>query len=94
MGGQFPPIRNQTLELKLSLDQRTFSWFIISLIVLPMHPQPSFQVRSNPWLLAASPVKQWMELEDSYGRIGGRIIGPGRDRNSIGRKTKSTNLDF
>ena len=37
--------------------------------------------------------KQWVELGDAYGRIGGRIMGPGGDRNSTGRPTKSTNLD-
>jgi hypothetical protein len=30
---------------------------------------------------------------DSYGRIGGRIAGPKRDRKSTGRPTESTNLD-
>jgi hypothetical protein len=34
-----------------------------------------------------------MELGDSYGRIEG-IVGPGVDRNSIGRPTKTINLDF
>jgi hypothetical protein len=38
-------------------------------------------------------VKQWMELGDSYGRIGGRIVGPERDRNSTGRLTELTNMD-
>lgn len=33
-----------------------------------------------------------MELEDSYGRDGGRIEGPEEDRNSIGRPTEPTNL--
>jgi hypothetical protein len=28
--------------------------------------------------------KQWMEHGDSYGRIGGRIAGPERDKNSTG----------
>jgi hypothetical protein len=37
--------------------------------------------------------KQWIELGNSYGRIGIRIAGPEGDRNSIGRATKSTNLD-
>jgi hypothetical protein len=36
--------------------------------------------------------KQWTELGDSYGRIGGRIAGPEGD-NSIGRPTESANLD-
>jgi hypothetical protein len=34
-----------------------------------------------------------MELEDSYGRTGGRIAGPEGDRNSTGRPTFSANLD-
>ena len=37
--------------------------------------------------------KQWMELGDSYWRIGERIAGPKRNRNSTGRTTESTNLD-
>ena len=37
--------------------------------------------------------KQWMELGDSYGRIGGRIVGPKVDRNSAGRPAESTNLN-
>jgi hypothetical protein len=37
-------------------------------------------------------VKQLMELGDSNGRIGGRIVAEG-DRNSIGRPTESTNLN-
>jgi hypothetical protein len=35
--------------------------------------------------------KQWMELGDSYGRLGGRIVGPEGDRNSTGKPTESTN---
>jgi hypothetical protein len=38
-------------------------------------------------------VKQWVELEDSYGRIQGRIVDPEQDRNSTGIPTESTNLD-
>jgi hypothetical protein len=34
-----------------------------------------------------------MELRDSYGRIGGRIVVPKGDRNSTGRPTESANLD-
>ena len=34
-----------------------------------------------------------MELGDSYGRIGGRIVGPEGDTNSTGIPTESTNLD-
>ena len=37
--------------------------------------------------------EQWVEPGDSYGRTGGRIMGPEGDRNSTGRPTKSTNLD-
>ena len=37
--------------------------------------------------------KEWMELEDSYGRIGGRTTGLEGDRNSTGKPTESTNLD-
>jgi hypothetical protein len=37
--------------------------------------------------------KQWIELGDSYGRIGGRIAIHEGDRNSTGRPTESTNLD-
>jgi len=33
-----------------------------------------------------------VEPGDSYGRIGGRIVGSEGDRNSIGRPTESTNL--
>lgn len=35
-----------------------------------------------------------MELGDSYGRVGGRIIGPTEDGNAKGRPTESTNLDL
>jgi hypothetical protein len=34
-----------------------------------------------------------MELGDSYGRVGGIIAGPERDRNSTGRPTELTNLE-
>ena len=56
-----PPscFKNQTLELKLSLDQRTLSWLIISLTVLPIHPQLSFQEPRNPWPLAATMKVSW-----------------------------------
>jgi hypothetical protein len=37
--------------------------------------------------------KQWMELGDSYGRIGGMISGPKGDKNST-EKPESTNLDL
>jgi hypothetical protein len=35
-----------------------------------------------------------MELGDSYGRIGGRIVGFGGDRNSTGRPKESTKLNL
>jgi hypothetical protein len=38
----------------MSLYQRTVFWHIISLVVLPIHPQLSFQEPSNLWLLAAT----------------------------------------
>jgi len=31
--------------------------------------------------------KQWMKLGDSYGRVGGRILGPEGDRNTTERPT-------
>jgi hypothetical protein len=34
-----------------------------------------------------------MELGNSYGRIGGKLAGPERDRDSTGTQTESTNLD-
>jgi hypothetical protein len=34
-----------------------------------------------------------MELEDSYGRIRGRMAGPEGDRNFTRRQTASNNLD-
>jgi hypothetical protein len=34
-----------------------------------------------------------MELENSYGRIGGRIAGPKMDRNSTEISTESTHLE-
>jgi hypothetical protein len=36
---------------------------------------------------------KWVELEDSNGRIRGRIVDPEGDRNSTGRPTESTNLN-
>jgi hypothetical protein len=55
---------------------------------------------SSEWLYPANdsdryrhPQQQWLELGDSYGRIGGRIASPKGDRNSTGRPTESTNLD-
>jgi hypothetical protein len=44
------------------------------------------------WLIKLTN-KQWMELGDSYGRIGGKIAGSKGDRNSTRRPTESTNLD-
>jgi hypothetical protein len=37
--------------------------------------------------------KQWMEVKDSSGRVGGKIEGPEGDQNSTGSPTESTNLD-
>jgi hypothetical protein len=37
-----------------------------------------------------STAKPWMEFRDSYGRVGGRIEGPKRDRNP-NRKINSVN---
>jgi hypothetical protein len=34
-----------------------------------------------------------MELEDSCGRLGGKIVGPEGDRNSTKRPTESINLE-
>lgn len=34
-----------------------------------------------------------MGLEDAYGRIGGKMVGPEKDRNSTGRPTESPNPD-
>jgi len=36
--------------------------------------------------------KQCMEFWESYGRIGGRIVGPRGERNSTRRPSESTNL--
>jgi hypothetical protein len=38
--------------------------------------------------------KHWMEVRDSYERVGGRIEAPEWDGNLTGRPTESTNLDF
>jgi hypothetical protein len=37
--------------------------------------------------------KHWIELEDSYRRLGGRIVGPEGVMNSTRRPTETTNLD-
>jgi hypothetical protein len=37
--------------------------------------------------------KHWTQLRESYGRVGGRIKGPGGDRDFTGRPIGSTNLD-
>jgi hypothetical protein len=37
--------------------------------------------------------KHWTELGNSCGRVGGRIEGPERDRNIIGKPTEPTNLN-
>jgi hypothetical protein len=45
-------------------------------------------------MVAETTAKQWMELRDFDGRVGGRIEGLEGDRNSAGRPTESTNLDL
>jgi hypothetical protein len=42
--------------------------------------------------LQTATAKQWMELGNFYGRIGGRISAPKGDRKSTGKQTESTNL--
>jgi hypothetical protein len=37
--------------------------------------------------------KNWIELQDSYEKAGGRMEGPEGDRNSTGRPTESTDVD-
>ena len=37
--------------------------------------------------------EQWIELRDSYGRIGGKTVSPEGDRSATGRPIESTNLD-
>jgi hypothetical protein len=37
--------------------------------------------------------KHWMEIRDSYGKVGESIEYPEGDRNPTGRPTVSTNLD-
>jgi hypothetical protein len=37
--------------------------------------------------------KHWKDVEDSYGRTGGRTEGHEVDSNSKGKPTESTNLD-
>jgi hypothetical protein len=37
--------------------------------------------------------KQWTDLGHSYGKVGERIEGPEKVRNSIGRPTESANLN-
>jgi hypothetical protein len=66
-------------------------------------PQPAFQ--GNPVYVATGgyinrlkqmqrlTAKHWMELGNSYRRIGERIGGPEEDSNSTGRSTESTSLD-
>lgn len=38
--------------------------------------------------------KQWLELGDSYGRIGEMTVGTEGNRNSTGRPEEPTNLDL
>jgi hypothetical protein len=53
-----------------------------------------WEASPSSWLrqIQTPTAKQWMELGDSYGLVGGRIAGPKGDRNSVGRPV-STNLD-
>jgi hypothetical protein len=37
--------------------------------------------------------EHWTELEDTYGRVGGKIEGPQGDGNPTGRQPEPTNLD-
>jgi hypothetical protein len=37
--------------------------------------------------------KHWIEVGDSYGRVGGKIVRTERDGNITGRPRDSTNLD-
>ena len=58
MGGRVSPPLNSDPRIKtLSLDQRTLSWLVISLAILPIHPQLSFQEPRNPWPLVATRFK-------------------------------------
>jgi hypothetical protein len=43
--------------------------------------------------MQTSTVKQRIELGNSYGRVGGRILDSEGDKNSTERPTESTNLD-
>ena len=68
MGDGSPPL-NLDLRIKtLTLEQRTLSWLLISLAVLPIHPQLSFQEPSNPWLLVAT------QVHVVYSRLGNNAI--------------------
>jgi hypothetical protein len=58
-------------------------------MAVPWEASPSSWLRQTQ----TSTAKQWMELRNSYGRVGGRIAGPEGDSNSTGRSTESTNLD-
>ena len=64
-----------------------------------MLAEKSMLSSERPYLAADSdrwrhpPTKQWMELGNSYGRIGEMIAGPKGDKDSTGRPTESTNLD-
>jgi hypothetical protein len=65
---------SQTLELKLSFDQRTLSGLIISLSILPIQPQLSFQEPRNLWLLVA------VDLHVSLKILMTQDLGGGRNK--------------
>ena len=46
----------------MGLDQRTLSWLVISLVILPIYPQLSFQEPSNLWPLAATGATRTRDL--------------------------------
>ena len=49
-----PPLNSRPYNYRLSLDQRTLSWLVISLAILPIHSQLSFQETSNKWPMVAT----------------------------------------
>jgi hypothetical protein len=74
----------------------------LSLIMIPCYAcrQESKRLSSEMLHLATNSEecrnpqpKQWMELGDSYGKIGGETVGPKWDRISMGRPTEPSNLD-
>lgn len=51
-----------------------------------------WEAPSSSWLrqIQTPTGRQWMEFGDSYGRVGGRIMGTEGDRNSTGRQSQLT----